>query len=390
VILIGSVTAPVTRVQPAHSLGSFTYVDLSSVDSTLKEIVAPKLLSANSAPSRARQLLRTHDVLVSTVRPNLNGVAVVPEALDGAIGSTGFSVLRSDPDAVEHRYLFHWVRSIPFISEMERRSSGASYPAVSDSIVRGSSLPLPPLAEQRAVARVLDLIDKLRSERRRAIQTLDHLADSLFFESFGDLVANEMGWPVRNVGEYVKGFQSGKSLVGSDNRSEARVLKISAVTSGDFDPNESKPLPLGYVPPPEHLVGAGDVLFSRANTTDLVGATAYVYASIPGLALPDKLWRFVWTSPQETEPQFMWKAFARPEIRRLIADRANGSGGSMKNVTQRAVLDLRFALPPHRDQKRFASRFSRVTRVKSAQQAQLELLDEMYRSKMDEFFPIAS
>jgi len=66
--------------------GTFRYVDLSSVDKEKKVISIENVPSINlaDAPSRARQLVQANDVLVSTVRPNLNGVAIVPNELDGA------------------------------------------------------------------------------------------------------------------------------------------------------------------------------------------------------------------------------------------------------------------------------------------------------------------
>ena len=66
------------------------YIDLSSVDNAVKEVSSSQLISADEAPSRARQLVRVGDVLVSTVGPNLNGVARVPSSLDGATASTVF------------------------------------------------------------------------------------------------------------------------------------------------------------------------------------------------------------------------------------------------------------------------------------------------------------
>jgi type I restriction enzyme S subunit len=68
----------------------FLYVDISAIDRDLKVITsAPEILGAD-APSRARKEIYEGDVLVSTVRPNLNAVAVVPSKLDGHIASTGF------------------------------------------------------------------------------------------------------------------------------------------------------------------------------------------------------------------------------------------------------------------------------------------------------------
>ena len=86
-------------------LRKFTYVDVASVDNEQKRIVGAREILGSEAPSRARKLIRCNDVLVSTVRPNLNAVAIVPQSLDGAVASTGFAVLRATP-AVLPEFLF--------------------------------------------------------------------------------------------------------------------------------------------------------------------------------------------------------------------------------------------------------------------------------------------
>ncbi|MDA9747086.1 restriction endonuclease subunit S [Prochlorococcus sp. AH-736-M13] len=134
----------------------FKYIDLGSISQSKKCIERIALIKTNEAPSRARQLIRSNDVLVSTVRPNLNGVARISSEHDGAIASTGFCVLRPKADLLDSKYLFHWVCSYNFVRDMSHKATGASYPAVSDKIVKDSKIPLPPLDEQRRIAKILD------------------------------------------------------------------------------------------------------------------------------------------------------------------------------------------------------------------------------------------
>lgn len=76
---------------------SFRYVDISGVDNKAKRIIEARTLLGKDAPSRARQIIRSGDILVSTTRPNLNAVAIVPSDLDDQICSTGFCLLRPNP-----------------------------------------------------------------------------------------------------------------------------------------------------------------------------------------------------------------------------------------------------------------------------------------------------
>ena len=182
----------------------FRYIDLSAVDQDTKSITEAREIACAEAPSRARQLVRTGDVLVSTVRPNLNGVARVPNDLNGATASTGFCVLRPDPEKLSGRYLFHWVKSAAFVGDMVSKATGASYPAVSDRIIFESLFPLPPLGEQRRIAAILDQAETLRTQRRTALALLDSLTQSLFLDMFGDALASDERTP---MGELVSEFR---------------------------------------------------------------------------------------------------------------------------------------------------------------------------------------
>ena len=187
----------------------FRYIDLGAVDQDTKSITEAREIACAEAPSRARQLVRTGDVLVSTVRPNLNGVARVPNDLNGATASTGFCVLRPDPEKLSGSYLFHWVKSAAFVGDMVSKATGASYPAVSDRIIFESLFPLPPLEEQHRIAAILDQAETLRTHRRTALALLDSLTQSLFLDMFGDPVANPKGWPTESLTDLCHCYSGG-------------------------------------------------------------------------------------------------------------------------------------------------------------------------------------
>lgn len=189
----------------AGSEDLFRYIDLSSVEKSRKIIDLKSVaeISAADAPSRARQLVVTGDVLVATVRPNLNGVATVPAELDGATASTGYCVLRADERNLHGRYLYYWVQTGSFVEDMMSKATGANYPAVSDKIIKESQIPLPPLPEQKRIAAILDKADAIRRKRQQAIQLADDFLRAVFLDMFGDPVTNPKGWEVKPLGSLV-------------------------------------------------------------------------------------------------------------------------------------------------------------------------------------------
>ncbi|MBK6648431.1 MAG: restriction endonuclease subunit S [Betaproteobacteria bacterium] len=148
-------TAPKVEQTGPSDGDEFVYVDISSIDNQAKRIVDPKRLTPEVAPSRARQRLRKGDVLISMTRPNLNAVAIVPPDLDGAIGSTGFHVLRANDD-VEPHWLYYAVQSSSFVKAMCDLVQGALYPAVRPKDIREYAISPPPLAKQREIVAELE------------------------------------------------------------------------------------------------------------------------------------------------------------------------------------------------------------------------------------------
>ncbi len=213
---IGEHILPIETWTPTNAAPNeeFEYIDIASVDRECKRITNANQLLTTDAPSRARQIVRDGDVLVSTVRPNLNAVAMVPAHLSDAIASTGFCVLRCHPQTLDRNYLFHWVRTAAFVNDMIRKATGASYPAVSDRIIKESQIPLPPLSEQKRIADILDKADAIRRKRQEAIGLTEQLIRSAFLDMFGDPVANQRQWPVKKLHDISTRIMSGTTPKG--------------------------------------------------------------------------------------------------------------------------------------------------------------------------------
>ena len=156
-VTLGDVAAePIEQTGPTSN---FVYVDISSIDRESKRIVGEKEISAVDAPSRAKQILRAGDVLVSMTRPNLNAVSIVPDRLDGAIASTGFHVLRSK--WVEPKFLFNLVQTDEFIDSMCNVVQGALYPAVRPKDIASFAFTLPSSNQQ---TRIVEKLEELLSD----------------------------------------------------------------------------------------------------------------------------------------------------------------------------------------------------------------------------------
>jgi type I restriction enzyme S subunit len=190
---VDTIRSVVEKVQNISSSSfptkEITYVDISSIDNVHKRVKRLSRLSGNEIPSRARQIIQEGDILVSTVRPNLNAVAIVPAGLNNPIGSTGFCVLRVNKKAAVKEYLSEICKSNLFVQKLSKIAKGASYPAVSDNDILDLKILVPPLSEQRKFASMMEKIETLRETQRQSEQELETLFQSMMQKAFsGELV----------------------------------------------------------------------------------------------------------------------------------------------------------------------------------------------------------
>ncbi len=332
--------------------------------------------------------IQTGDVLFNITGASIGRVTTAPADMASARVNQHVCILRPT-DKLMPKFLSYYMRSPDQQVLAGRNQIGATRQAVTKEMLLNWEIHLPPLAEQKRIVNLLDEADELQKVRDQADRRTADLIPAIFHDMFGDPFENPKGWDVHPVSSFVNKLLGGRSVnpAGADEAAgRFRVLKISAVTWGEFRPEESKPDPATYEPPKSHFVRAGDLLFSRANTTELVAATSYVFKTPPNLLLPDKLWRFVRKEPRTVEPLFIWWLFQTTRLRQELGQRATGTGGSMKNISKPKVMTLEVPVPPLTLQKEFAARVSEIRAVQAEQATSRRRLDDLFQSLLHRTF----
>ena len=227
--------------------------------------------------------------------------------------------------------------------------------------VRGLLVPQDPTDEPASA-----LLQKIRAEKDRLIATgqikkgkpLPPITDE---EKPFEL---PVGWEWVRMGAVVNESEAGWSptCIGSPRRQGLwGVLKVSAVSWGEFDATANKELPSDLVPRPEYEVRDGDFLLSRANTAELVARSVVVEQAEPKLMLSDKIIRLAVSS--QMNRSFLNMANNASYAREHYAVNASGTSSSMKNVSREVVLALPVPLPPLAEQSRIVTRVTALRRL---------------------------
>ena len=190
------------------------------------------------------------------------------------------------------------------------------------------------------------------------------------------------------VGTVLKGVVAGKSVKTLERApigSELAILKVSAVTWGEFRPNESKAMPPDYAPGDCPRAMDGDILISRANTRELVGAPVMVRGNHPQLLLSDKLLKLI---PDErvVERRYLVRALRAPAAFQHFAQCAGGTSGSMTNITQDSIRAAPLYLPPLTEQRRIAAILDQADALRAKRREALAQLDSLTQSIFIEMF----
>ncbi|WP_412194557.1 restriction endonuclease subunit S [Anaerobutyricum hallii] len=273
------------------------------------------------------------------------------------------------------------------LDEMKMKTHGATMKHIVKKDFDAILIPYPSLNEQMEIANNLDKVSRVIVAYKKELQLLDNLVKARFVEMFGDVKDNPHNYEIFLIKTLLKSCETGWSANGTQREkkdNEIAVLKVSSVTKGYFIPEECKVLDdqaniKKYVTPEK-----GDLIFSRANTREMVGATAVIMEDYPLLILPDKLWKIKFKS--SVNVFYMKYVLSSKSIRNEFSAASTGTSGSMYNVSMDKFKSIKIPVAPIELQNQFADFVRAVDKSKVAVQKALDEAQLLFDSLMQEYF----
>lgn len=289
----------------------------------------------------------------------------------------GFKAIVCNRELAFPDYIYYWLcANNQYLNSLGR---GATFKEISKKIVEDIEVPLPDLNKQVEIANILDQAQELIDKRKAQIEALDELIQSVFYE----IINKNQQYDLIELNKIIDKLSTGKSYSGEEE-SQYKVLKTSAVSYEFFDETQVKNLPLDYIPLEEHLVKKGDLLISRMNTTQLVGAVAYVNKDIDNIALPDRIWKVHWKC--DVNPIYVWYCLNQKSFRNQLLAIATGTSGSMKNISQVNYLNQKIPMVSLKFQNQFGEIVENIEKQKELLNESLVELENNFNSLMQRAF----
>jgi type I restriction enzyme S subunit len=307
---------------------------------------------------RENQRLHLGDVVVATSSGSASVVgksAQLRHPWEGAFGA--FCGVIRPSSLVAPGFLAHFVCSHEVRDQWRQKAQGTNINNLKVSDIASTHLPMPPLAEQREiVASVEEQFSRLDAGVKMiqdAKTRLGRLRRQIFSGSV--TLGEEM-----SLGEILLDIEAGRSFRTTGVQATPEqwgVIKVSAMTWGRFIEEENKAVPDGVPVNPQYEIRPGDVLLSRANTSEYVGAAVLVGHCRSHLLLSDKSMRL--HVVPGINKAWLTYALSSPWLRDQMSSVATGTSDSMRNISQEKVRALRLRVPTTEEQRSLAEGIDR-------------------------------
>ncbi len=332
-----------------------------------------------------QQYLQEGDILIAASSGSIDIVGkstYIEQSKDFTFGAF-CKVIRPNKDLVNPKYVSYYFQTDYYRKKISNLAQGANINNIKNEHIDNLAIPLPNIESQNKIVALLDKIKVVLNIRQETISKYDELLRAIFLDTFGNPMERPNQWKLDTIEKSLINLSSGTSYSGDENKlleeDEFGVLKVSAVTRGFFNANEFKAVKKDVIKRQTIHPKKGDLLFSRANTLELVGATCIVDADYDNLFLPDKIWK-VETDESIIKKTYLHYVLQNKDVRKTFLSIATGSSGSMLNISMDKFRNIIIPYPPIELQKQFEKTYLKHTRLKEILKKSHQHISELFGS----------
>ena len=338
-----------------------------------------RFLTSEKAEQLRCTYLEPGDLLIVRMPDPLGRCCVFPGDPMPCVTAVDVCVIRPNQQKIDNRYLMHVINSPVGRQGIASHITGTTRQRISRKNLGKVVIPLPPLAEQKRIAGILDAADALRAKRRESLAQLDTLLQSTFLDMFGDPVTNPMEWETTCV---VDVTQMGTGSTPSRNNKNYFDGSIPWVKSTEVD--------WGTVTYTSECLSSDGVKAARLRLYPKGSIVLALYGQgktrgkCAVLGIEATINQACCTLvPGDTRSTAFLFQFLKQSYHRL---RGESRGGNQENLNMGIVRRFPIPFPPLDLQQRFAAIAESIEQQKASQRAHLVELDTLFASLQSRAF----
>jgi len=276
-------------------------------------------------------------------------------------------------EAADPRFVSHFFQTPIYWAQITKSARGVAQPGVNATTLKALEIPLPPLAEQRRIAEVLDRAEALRAERRATLAQLDSLTQSVFLDLFGDPIRNPKDWDTPPFESQIESVRYGTGSPPDYVDDGIPFIRATNIKGGTVLTKDLKRISLADAKRISKCqVSAGDLIVVRSVVN--TGDSAVVPKEIDGAyAAYDLIVRL-----NEMSAVFYNFLINSSQGKTMLSRLTRRAAHAHLNADQ--LRKIEFIAAPAELRKEFARRIRSVEKLKTAQRASLAELDALFAS----------
>lgn len=295
-------------------------------------------------------------------------------------------LIRVRPSAeVDSGYLARFFQTPNYWHQINKSSTGTAQAGVNASNLKKLTVPLPPIAEQRRIAAILDRADAVRRKRQAAIGLTEELLRSTFLEMFGDPVTNPKRWEVLPIGAISSRITKGESpkWQGYNYQNEGVLFVTSEnVLWGQIDCSEPK-----FIPQQFHQKLNRSQLRANDVLINLVGASVGRTCLVPDNILPanvNQAVAVISVNEQICNSSFLLRQLLNHSVQRALLGQAVESARA--NISLTNIRELSVIVPPMKYQMQWKNFCQREESMFKQELASAQESDNLFNSLLQRAF----
>lgn len=338
----------------------------------------------DAEPLLKKYILKENDILMS-LTGNVGRVGLLPENMLPAALNQRVACLRLKTEEVYFPFLYHYFNSDFFEQKCIESSRGIAQKNMSTEWLKEQAIPVPPLPTQRAIVAELDTLNEILDKKRQQLKELDTLAQSIFYDMFGDPVENEKGWEVKRLGEVCTVTSSKRVYQTEWKNYGIPFLRISDFTQLIEDTTIDTELfismekykelnVLGQVPK------SGDILVTSRGTL----GNCYIINDNDRFYFQDGMITWLKDINKQIHPLLIKFLFKNNSFRKQIDKSQNGSTVAYLSISM--LKKFRIPLPPLTLQQSFAQKIEAIEKQKELINASIKEVETLLNARMGYYF----
>jgi type I restriction enzyme S subunit len=369
---------------PSRSVSAYFDGDIpwiTGADIGERNVITPRNYITAEAVAKSAVAVVPAGTLLLVTRTSVGKVAVANSSLGF---SQDITAIRPDTSLVDRDYLASFL--VAHAPRLALQARGATIKGVTRSAVGGILIPLPPLADQRRIAEILNKADQLRVMRRHVVALHDELASATFEHYFGDVLLNRRGWEsgkvLGDVANVVSGITKGRRTSGLTR--EVPYLTVANVQDKSLKLDVVKRIEATEVEIERYRLHDGDLLLTEGGDPDKLGRGTVWRSELRECIHQNHVFRVRVTDARIIPTYLAW--LLGSALGKSYFLRAAKQTTGIASINSSQLRRFPILCPPRDLQEKFAADLASVDRLRGSAAEHVRRLDELFASLQQRAF----